>query len=361
MMVASRNGPKGAQRPLRPRRPDVAAGVPSEVGISGPRRADCARAVVVEQRTRPHSPRRSAPSTPRISIMPRPVGAAIPPPLGYALAGLDPSNADITGSIRERILGERAPLVPRPRLSRPGDRPPAARATTADRAARTIARRARSRADRRASRRPIGPSATPLSPQDRSSASRSRRRAAPCAIDAAPVAAERPRRVEPAAGRARQPAIDVARAVPAVAHPALRRSRRERGAPRRAIGDEPRLCVGGRRTRRCARRGSISASIRWGRSSAPSSLGAGRGADSRGCRSRGQSRARPAIAGGEPISSSRRCRRRKRGHPSQRVRTPDARSSAPTCRRRRLRSGGVSRAARRSRPRARSPAPTSGR
>ncbi len=40
--------------------------------------------------------------------MPRPVGAASPPPLGYTLAGLDPNNAEITGSIRERILNERA-------------------------------------------------------------------------------------------------------------------------------------------------------------------------------------------------------------------------------------------------------------
>ena len=38
--------------------------------------------------------------------IPRPIGAAIPPTLGYALVGLDPSKADITGSIRERILGE---------------------------------------------------------------------------------------------------------------------------------------------------------------------------------------------------------------------------------------------------------------
>src|SRR6266849_3864242 len=40
--------------------------------------------------------------------MPHPVGAASPPPLGYTLAGLDPNNAEITGSIRERILNERA-------------------------------------------------------------------------------------------------------------------------------------------------------------------------------------------------------------------------------------------------------------
>ena len=43
--------------------------------------------------------------------MPRPVGAMIPPTLGYTLAGLDPNNADITGSIRERVLGESALLA----------------------------------------------------------------------------------------------------------------------------------------------------------------------------------------------------------------------------------------------------------
>ncbi len=36
--------------------------------------------------------------------MPRPRGAAMPASLSYALAGLDTSNADITGSIRERML-----------------------------------------------------------------------------------------------------------------------------------------------------------------------------------------------------------------------------------------------------------------
>jgi hypothetical protein len=43
--------------------------------------------------------------------MPRPLGATIPSSYGYALAGLDPNNADITGSIRERVLGEAAMLT----------------------------------------------------------------------------------------------------------------------------------------------------------------------------------------------------------------------------------------------------------
>jgi spore germination cell wall hydrolase CwlJ-like protein len=38
--------------------------------------------------------------------MPRPMSAAMPVALSYTLAGLDTSNADITGSIRERLLGE---------------------------------------------------------------------------------------------------------------------------------------------------------------------------------------------------------------------------------------------------------------
>ena len=59
--------------------------------------------------------------------MPRPVGAAVPPTLGYTLAGLDPNNADIAGSIRERILNERAAADTRPMFpvidrARKGDR-----------------------------------------------------------------------------------------------------------------------------------------------------------------------------------------------------------------------------------------------
>jgi Cell Wall Hydrolase len=54
--------------------------------------------------------------------MPRPLGAMIPPSLGYTLVGLDPNNADITGSIRERVLAEggmrTGPMVDR---SRKGD------------------------------------------------------------------------------------------------------------------------------------------------------------------------------------------------------------------------------------------------
>jgi hypothetical protein len=57
--------------------------------------------------------------------MPRPVGATIPQSYGYALAGLDPNSADVTGSIRQRILGEamlaRPPAGPLIDRSRKGD------------------------------------------------------------------------------------------------------------------------------------------------------------------------------------------------------------------------------------------------
>ena len=38
--------------------------------------------------------------------MPEPISAAMPVSLSYALAALDPGNADITNSIRERMLGD---------------------------------------------------------------------------------------------------------------------------------------------------------------------------------------------------------------------------------------------------------------
>src|SRR5712672_3629700 len=40
--------------------------------------------------------------------MPIPISEAMPLSLGYTLASLDPGNADITGSIRERMLGDGA-------------------------------------------------------------------------------------------------------------------------------------------------------------------------------------------------------------------------------------------------------------
>src|SRR5215470_3575861 len=36
--------------------------------------------------------------------LPQPIGTALPPSLNYTLSGLDPANADITVSIRERMM-----------------------------------------------------------------------------------------------------------------------------------------------------------------------------------------------------------------------------------------------------------------
>ena len=69
--------------------------------------------------------------------MPRPMSAAMPASLSYTLAGLDTSYADITGSIRERLLGEA--LVPAdvelpvPNRQAKGNRLPPPQAERADR------------------------------------------------------------------------------------------------------------------------------------------------------------------------------------------------------------------------------------
>ena len=64
--------------------------------------------------------------------MPRPMSAAMPPSLSYTLAGLDTTYNGITGSIRERLLGEAllvpddVELLPVPNRRLKGDRLPAA-------------------------------------------------------------------------------------------------------------------------------------------------------------------------------------------------------------------------------------------
>src|ERR1700722_16718546 len=61
--------------------------------------------------------------------MPEPTMSAMPVSLSYALAGIDPGNADITGSIRQRLLGESEiespPVASLPSVARrlEGDRP----------------------------------------------------------------------------------------------------------------------------------------------------------------------------------------------------------------------------------------------
>jgi len=59
--------------------------------------------------------------------LPQPIGSGIKPALGYTLASLDPGNAELTGSIRERILRDSALMPstdssgPRVDRSRKGD------------------------------------------------------------------------------------------------------------------------------------------------------------------------------------------------------------------------------------------------
>ena len=60
--------------------------------------------------------------------LPAPISEAMPPSLAFVLAGLDPGNADITGAIRERILGDmdlddiRASSLPQVERRLKGDR-----------------------------------------------------------------------------------------------------------------------------------------------------------------------------------------------------------------------------------------------
>src|SRR6204780_4908187 len=55
--------------------------------------------------------------------MPEPTMSAMPVSLSYALAGIDPGNADITGAIRQRMLGDaEAEGLPGPSLPS-GNRP----------------------------------------------------------------------------------------------------------------------------------------------------------------------------------------------------------------------------------------------
>ncbi len=56
--------------------------------------------------------------------LPRPISMAMPPSLSYTLAGLDSSHAEITGSLRERLLDDRYEHAAIPDRARKGDRLP---------------------------------------------------------------------------------------------------------------------------------------------------------------------------------------------------------------------------------------------
>src|SRR5713101_5145062 len=97
MMGASRDGPEGGVGARFGLGVLMLLLLPSEVGYQD-LAALIARAPPVVERSQK-------------GALAWPVGAAIPPSLGYTLVGLDPNSADITGSIRERILGEGAMLA----------------------------------------------------------------------------------------------------------------------------------------------------------------------------------------------------------------------------------------------------------
>jgi len=103
-MGVSRNGPKGGV--VAPFGLGIVAFIlmPSEVGYQE-LAALIARQVPVVERSQGGSFVSSLGPVQVASLtLPQPVGTALPPSLNYALAGLDPANADITGSIRERML-----------------------------------------------------------------------------------------------------------------------------------------------------------------------------------------------------------------------------------------------------------------
>src|SRR3954471_7269498 len=126
-MVASRKRPKGGVTAFGLGLISFVL-IPNELGYQE-LAALIARQPVAERATKPVIPSTLGPIHLANLNMPRPVGAAVPAPLGYVLAGLDTSNADVTGSIRERILSDMMvelspglPSVPRMERRLKGDR-----------------------------------------------------------------------------------------------------------------------------------------------------------------------------------------------------------------------------------------------
>jgi spore germination cell wall hydrolase CwlJ-like protein len=109
-MSVSRHGPRGGFRApfgLCVMAGGLAAGLmPTMIGHQDLAALIAQRPLVVERR---HSHNIASPfGTIEAATfsMPMPISGAMPVPLSYALAGLDPGNADITGSIRARMLGD---------------------------------------------------------------------------------------------------------------------------------------------------------------------------------------------------------------------------------------------------------------
>src|SRR5262245_20531544 len=103
-MGLSRNGPRGGF--VAPFGLGIVALVliPREVGYQELAALIARQVPVVERRMGGNFASSLGPVQVASLTLPQPVGTALPPSLNYALSGLDPANADITSSIRERML-----------------------------------------------------------------------------------------------------------------------------------------------------------------------------------------------------------------------------------------------------------------
>ena len=107
LMVASRNGPEGGLRT------PFGLGVMMLLLLTGEVGNQDLAALISRQPVVDRAQKTAFASTfgtiheAKFTI-PQPVGASIPPSFGYALAALDSGNAELAGSIRERLLGESA-------------------------------------------------------------------------------------------------------------------------------------------------------------------------------------------------------------------------------------------------------------
>ena len=130
-MVASRNRSEGGLKAPFGLGVLMLLLLPGEVGYQD-LAALISRQPPLMERPQPERTQRAALTSPFGTIhaakldLPRPVGAAIPQSYGYALAALNSQSADVTGSIRQRALGDetmlaRPPAGPLIDRSRKGD------------------------------------------------------------------------------------------------------------------------------------------------------------------------------------------------------------------------------------------------